>query len=213
MWQRGEPSTTAETSGTSAWKTTAEPTESTTSVVAAVDTVDFRSWRQFGGIVAQISGDGRSVVLDTGDTDGRMTRPWSGLIAPGAQRCTTRISGQARDINHAAAVTGGFGVGLMTVKTDTSNQEIAYGSAFQYDFGLQSYFAVSYPEALNYGLVAAPLDHEWHTFTVTIDAQGWITAEIDGTPAVRGKGAAVCGTPGIRVWAGAAEFRDFTVEP
>ena len=205
IWQRTRPSTTSATSATT--------TSISATTASAIPTVDFRSWQPFGGIDAQVSGDGRSVVLDTHDTTENWKAVWSGLIAPGPPQCSTRITGQARDINHTLAAAGGFGIGLTTIQTDSSGQEAAFGSAVQYDFGLGGYFAVRYPTAESYGLVAAPLDHEWHNFDVTIDEQGWITAQIDGKTAVHAKGAAVCGLPTLRVWAGSAEFREFSVQP
>jgi hypothetical protein len=83
----------------------------------------------------------------------------------------------------------------------------------QYDFGMKGYFAVAYPTAEAYSLDAAPLDHQWHDFDITIDAQGWITAQIDGKTVVHTHGSAVCGMPTIRVWAGSAEFRELSVQP
>ena len=64
-----------------------------------------------------------------------------------------------------------------------------------------------------YSLVEAPLDQEWHTFDIAIDENGWITADVDGKTVVRAKGNAVCGQPTIRVWAGSAEFREFSAQP
>lgn len=174
--------------------------------------VDFRSWQAFGGIDAQVSNDGRSVVLDTHNTTENWTTAWSGIMAPGAPRCSTHITGSARDISHNFGAAGGFGIGLTTLQKDASGQEASYGSAVQYDFGLTGYFAVAYPTAESYSLVPAPLDHEWHRFDISIDTNGWITAQVDGQTVVRAKGDAVCGSPTIRVWAGSAEFREFSVE-
>ena len=218
IWQHTRPSSTSATPATttsiSAIATAISATTSSSGTTTpALSAVDFRSWQKFGGIDAQVSADGRSVVLDTHDTTENWKVVWSGLIAPGPPQCSTRITGQARDINHTLSVAGGFGIGLTTLQTDSSGQEAAFGSAVQYDFGLGGYFAVRYPTAESYGLVAATLDHEWHSIDVTIDEQGWITAEVDGKPAVHAKGNAVCGMPTLRVWAGAAEFRDFSVQP
>ena len=69
---------------------------------------------------------------------------------------------RARDISHSSGVAGGFGIGLTTLQEDSSGQQVLYGSAVQYDFGLNGYFAVAYPTAEAYSLDAAPLDHEWH---------------------------------------------------
>ena len=138
---------------------------------------------------------------------------WSGLIAPGPPQCSTRITGSARDISHSSGVAGGFGIGLTTLQKDASGQEASFGSAVQYDFGLNGYFAVAYPTAESYSLVPAPLDHDWHKFEIAIDENGWITADVDGKTVVRAKGAAVCGQPTIRVWTGSAEFREFSVQP
>ena len=138
---------------------------------------------------------------------------WSGLIAPGPPQCNTRITGSARDISHNSGVAGGFGIGLTILQKDASGQQASYGSAVQYDFGLNGYFAVAYPTAAAYSLVAAPLDHDWHEFDITVDAQGAITAQVDGKTVVQTQGSAVCGMPTIRVWAGSAEFREFSVQP
>ena len=193
--------------------TSATTTSISSTTPSAIPTVDFRSWQPFGGIDAKVSGDGRSVVLDTHDTIQNWKAAWSGLIAPGPPQCSTHITGSARDISHTLGVAGGFGIGLTTLQKDSSGQEAAYGSAVQYDFGLNGYFAVRYPTAEAYGLVAAPLDHEWHKFDITIDEQGWITAQVDGKTVVHAQGGAVCGMPTIRVWAGSAEFREFSVQP
>ena len=179
----------------------------------AMAAVDFREWRAYGGIDAKVAADGRSVVLDTHNTTENWTAAWSGLIAPGPPQCSTHITGTARDISHNSGVAGGFGIGLTTLQQDASGQEASYGSAVQYDFGLNGYFAVAYPTAESYSLVPAPLDHEWHTFDISIDTNGFITAQVDGQTVVRAKGNAVCGTPTIRVWAGSAEFREFSVQP
>ena len=211
IWLTTRPSTTPLISS-------AAPTASTTSPISsanppAIPGVDFRSWQAFGGIDAKVSPDGRSVVLDTHDTAESWTAVWSGLIAPGPPQCSTRITGSARDISHSSGVTGGFGIGLTTLQKDASGQEASYGSAVQYDFGLNGYFAVAYPTAESYSLVPAPLDHDWHKFEIAIDENGWITADVDGKTVVRAKGAAVCGQPTIRVWTGSAEFREFAVQP
>ena len=187
------------------------PTSLTTAL--AIPVVDFHVWQPFGGIDAQVSEDGRSVVLDTHDTTQNWKTVWSGLIAPGPPQCSTHVTGRARDISHSPGVPGGFGIGLTTLQKDSSGVAASFGSAVQYDFGLKGYFAVRYPTAEAYSLEAAPLDHEWHEFDVRIDGQGWITADIDGKPAVHTQGSPVCGMPTIRVWAGSAEFREFSVSP
>jgi hypothetical protein len=213
IWYTTRLSTAPPTSSIASATSTAAPTVSTGSTaLPAAPVVDFRNWQTFGGIDANISDDGRSVVLDTHDTRENWKAVWSGLIAPGQPRCSTRITGSARDISHRSGVTGGFGIGLATLQKDASGQEVAYGSAVQYDFGLNGYFAVAYPTAQSYSLVPAPLDHVWHEFDIAVDENGWITADVDGNTVVRAKGDAVCGMPTIRVWAGAAEFRDFSVQ-
>jgi len=188
------------------------PTVSTGSTAPpTVGAVDFRTWQGFGGIDVKLSEDGGSVTLRTDDNTDSGT--WSGLIAPGASQCSTRITGSARDISHNSGVTGGFGIGLTTLQKDASGQEVPYGSAVQYDFGVNGYVAAEYPTATSYSLAPAPLDQEWHTFDISIDTNGFITTQVDGQTVVRAKGKAVCGTPTIRVWAGSAEFRDFSVQP
>ena len=220
IWYTTRPPTTPPSSSSASTTSTAPPISSTAPtasiappVSSTAPVVDFRSWHAFGGIDAKISDDGRSAVLDTHDTRENWKAVWSGLIAPGQPQCSARITGSARDISHSSGVTGGFGIGLTTLQKDATGQEAAYGSAVQYDFGLNGYFAVAYPTAESYSLVPAPLDHEWHNFDIAIDENGWITADVDGQTVVRAKGDAVCGTPTIRVWAGSAEFRDFSVQP
>ncbi|MFI5510828.1 serine/threonine-protein kinase [Mycobacterium sp. NPDC051804] len=226
IWYTTRSSTAPPASSTASSASTAPPVTSTappvTSIASSASTappapamaaVDFREWRPFGGIDAKVGVDGRSVVLDTHNTTENWTAAWSGLIAPGPPQCSTHITGSARDISHNSGVAGGFGIGLTTLQKDASGQEASYGSAVQYDFGLNGYFAVAYPTAESYSLVPAPLDHEWHTFDISIDTNGFITARIDGQTVVRAKGDAVCGTPTIRVWAGSAEFREFSVQP
>lgn len=213
LWYTTRPSSAPTSSPVSTTSTAPIATGSTAPTTSPGAAVDFRTWQAFGGIDAQISDDGRSVVLDTHDTRENWKAVWSGLIAPGQPQCSTRITGSARDISHSPGVTGGFGIGLTTLQKDGSGQEASYGSAVQYDFGLNGYFAVAYPTAQSYSLVPAPLDHEWHEFDIAIDENGWITADVDGKTVVRAKGNAVCGTPTIRVWAGSAEFRDFAVQP
>jgi serine/threonine protein kinase len=211
IWQSTRPSTTPPIS--SITNPISATTASTATTASAIPAVDFHSWQAFGGIDAKVSGAGQSVVLDTHDTTENWTAVWSGLIAPGPPKCNTHITGQARDISHTSGVAGGFGIGLTTLQKDSSGQEVAYGSAVQYDFGFNGYFTVSYPSAQAYSLDAAPLDHEWHDFDVRIDEQGRITAQIDGKTVVQTQGSAVCGMPTIRVWAGSAEFREFSVQP
>ena len=213
IWQSTRPSTTPPiASTTTPISGTTSPISSSTTT-SAIPAVDFHSWQAFGVIDAKISGDGQSVVLDTHDTTENWTAVWSVLIAPGPPKCSTHITGRARDISHSSGVAGGFGIGLTTLQEDSSGQQVIYGSAVQYDFGLNGYFAVAYPTAEAYSLDAAPLDHEWHDFDVRIDEQGRITAQIDGQPVVQAQGSAVCGMPTIRVWAGSAEFREFSAQP
>jgi serine/threonine protein kinase len=212
FWQGTRPSTTPPISSTTPpISSTTAPISSVTASVIPV--VDFHSWQPFGGIDARVSADGQSVVLDTHDTTQNWKTVWSGLIAPGPPQCSTHITGRARDISHTSGVPGGFGIGLTTLQKDTSGQEAAYGSAVQYDFGLKGYLTVSYPTAEAYALDTAPLDHDWHNFDVSIDTQGWITAQIDGKTVVHTQGRPVCGMPTIRVWAGSAEFSQFTLQP
>jgi serine/threonine protein kinase len=215
IWQGTRPSTTApirETPAISSTTTSGAPTISSTTT-SAIPAIDFHDWQPFGGIDAKTSEDGRSVVLDTHDTTQNWKAVWSGLIAAGPSQCSIRITGRARDISHSWGVPGGFGIGLTTLQRDSSGQQAPYGSAVQYDFGLEGYAVFSYPSAVEYGHTTASLDHEWHNFGVSIDAQGGITAQIDGNTVVQAQGSAVCGMPTIRVWAGSAEFRDFSVQP
>jgi len=74
VWQHMRPSTSARLP-----PPTTPRTSSTTAL--AIPVVDFHAWQPFGGIDAQVSGDGRSVVLDTHDTTQNWKTVWSGLIA------------------------------------------------------------------------------------------------------------------------------------
>jgi serine/threonine protein kinase len=209
IWQGTRPSTAPPISATTTPVSSATPPVTTSPPAGTV--VDFRSWQPFGGIDAQVSDDGRSVLLDTHDTTKNWKTVWSGLISPAPSQCTIRIAGQARDISHSLGVPGGFGIGLTTLRPDAAGQPASYGSAVQYDFGLNGYFAVAYPTAQSYGLVTAPIDHNWHNLDVSVDAQGWLTAQVDGKTVLHAQGTPVCGMPTIRVWAGSAEFREFSI--
>lgn len=212
IWRATRPNSSASSLPSTPTSATSASTPQSSMATPAISTVDFRNWQPFGGIDAKVAGDGRSVVLDTHDTTQNWKTVWSGLIAPGPQQCGTRITGRARDISHTSAVPGGFGIGLTAVRNDSSGKEALYGSAVQYDLGLNGYFAVSYPSAGSYQLVTAALDHDWHNFDVTFDAQGAITARVDGKTVIQTQGNPVCGMPTLRVWAGSAEFSDFSVQ-
>ncbi|MGE2716255.1 hypothetical protein ACQI4L_19550 [Mycolicibacterium litorale] len=69
-----------------------------------------------------------------------------------------------------------------------------------------------YPSDADHGVRAADLENEWHDVEVVIDSHA-LSLAVDGTTAVHTAAVGQCGRPFVRVWAGAAEFADFTVTP
>jgi hypothetical protein len=174
--------------------------------------IDFAGWTKFGGIDAAFSDSGESVVLDTHDTTDTWHTKWSGLISPKTTACAMRIAGRVRDISHTSGVPGGFGIGVGTLGPgNTDGAELA-GSAIQFDFGQQGYRTAIYPSDSDHGLVSAALDHQWHQIDVVINADSH-TLAVDGHTAATTPAGGQCGRPVIRVWAGSAEFDQFTVTP
>lgn len=169
-----------------------------------------QSWTTFGGIDAQFSAGGRDVLLNTNDTVDTWTTKWSGIAGVGPDTCAVTISGRVRDISHTPGIPGGYGLGLARVH-GASDAETLTGAALQYDFGQRGYRLARYPSDTDSGLVAAPLDNAWHTFTLRIESSGAIQLELDGRPVVAAHTEPVCGRPTIRVWAGTVEFADLTV--
>ncbi|MBN3457868.1 hypothetical protein JNN96_27915 [Mycobacterium sp. DSM 3803] len=174
--------------------------------------LDFGAWDEFGGVHAEFSNYGRSVVLDTRDTIDTWKTKWSGLSRQRQSRCDLRIAGRVRDISHKAGVPGGFGIGLGTVGPgDPSTAELT-GSAIQFDFGLSGYRIAVYPDDTVGDVIAAPLDNQWHNIEVTIGTAGH-TLVVDGQTVLQSNIGGQCGQPIIRVWAGSAEFADLTFLP
>ncbi|RDH76842.1 hypothetical protein DVS77_18535 [Mycolicibacterium moriokaense] len=174
--------------------------------------VDFAAWSGFGGIDANFSNGNASVRLDTHDTTDSWRTKWSGLISPLTTGCAMRIVGRVRDISHTLGVPGGFGIGVGSLGAGDADSAELTGTSFQFDFGQRGYRSAVYPSDIDAGLTSATLDHEWHQIDVVIkpdsralsvDGQ-LVTTTLDQNP---------CGQPFIRVWAGAAEFADFTVTP
>ncbi|MDZ4270550.1 MAG: hypothetical protein U1D00_33580 [Mycobacterium sp.] len=176
-----------------------------------VDPGDFSSWQPFGGIEADVSPAGRVVVLDTHDTTDTWTTKWSGIALRDNTTCSMSMSGRVRDISHRRAVPGGYGIGIAWVD-GTAGREVLTGAAVQYDFGRQGYRLTTYPEDSDTALIEAPVDNDWHSFTVDIDSTGTAIFQLDGVPVVNDKLESSCGRPVIRVWAGAVEFADIAVE-
>jgi hypothetical protein len=173
---------------------------------------DFANWTKFGGIDAAVSGNnGGSVVLNTHDTTDTWHTKWSGLISP-TTACAMRIVGRARDVSHAAGVPGGFGIGVGTLGPGNPDGAELTGSAIQFDFGQQGYRTAMYPSDSDHGLTSAPLDHDWHQIDVVINPTSH-TLAVDGRTVVTTPAAGQCGQAVIRVWAGSAEFDQFTVTP
>jgi hypothetical protein len=171
--------------------------------------VDFRTWTAFGGIDAQFGSDGTSVTLDTHDTTDTWRTKWSGLIQPGPTRCDLRMTGRVRDISHAQGVPGGFGIGLATVTPGDPASAQLDGTAIQFDYGQQGFRTALYPSDGDSGLQPGSLDHGWHDIEITIDAHTH-TLSVDGHRASSVPTGGRCGNPVIRIWAGSAEFADFS---
>jgi hypothetical protein len=171
--------------------------------------VDFSSWTTFGGIDAEFSDHGRSVLLDTHDTTETWRTKWSGLIQDGPSMCAMRFTGRARDVSHAAGVPGGFGIGLATLGPGDPDTADLSGTAIQFDFGQQGFRSASYPTDTDFGLEPAPLDHQWHQIEVIVKETSH-TLVVDGRTVTNREVPGRCGNPVIRVWAGSAEFTDFT---
>jgi hypothetical protein len=174
--------------------------------------IDFSAWTRFGGIDATFSDNGESVRLDTHDTTATWRTNWSGLISPLTTTCAVRIVGRARDISHASGVPGGFGIGLGTLAPSNPDNATLSGTAMHYDFGQQGFRTASYPSDGDHGLTLAPLDHRWHDIEVIIDATSH-TLNVDGQTVAKTPFGGRCGHPFIRVWAGSAEFAEFTATP
>ncbi|OBC03411.1 hypothetical protein A5784_14415 [Mycobacterium sp. 852013-50091_SCH5140682] len=171
--------------------------------------VDFRAWTAFGGIDAQFGDDGRSVVLDTHDTTDTWRTKWSGLAQPGPARCDLRMTGRVRDISHSDGVAGGFGIGLATLAPGDPTTAALDGTAIQFDFGQQGFRTADYPSDTDHGLQPGWLDHDWHDIEIAIDANAHALS-VDGQQVSSVATGARCGSPVIRVWAGSAEFADFS---
>lgn len=171
--------------------------------------VDFRTWTAFGGIDARFGDDGRSVVLDTHDTTDTWRTKWAGVIQPGPARCDLRMTGRVRDISHSDGVAGGFGIGLATLAPGDPSTAALDGTAIQFDFGQQGFRTADYPGDTDHGLQPGRLDHEWHDIEIAVDADAH-TLSVDGLQVSSVATGARCGTPVIRVWAGSAEFADFS---
>jgi hypothetical protein len=173
--------------------------------------INFAAWTGFGGIDADFSNSGQSVLLDTHDTTDTWRTKWSGLISPITTTCAARIVGRARDASHTAGIPGGFGIGLATLSGVAADATLT-GTAMQYDFGQLGFRTAIYPSDSDHGLAPAALDHDWHQVEVIINADSH-TLIVDGQTVATTRAGGQCGHPVIRVWAGSAEFADFTVTP
>lgn len=173
--------------------------------------IDFATWTPFGGIDAVYGGDGDSALLDTHDTTDTWSTKWSGLISPKTTTCAARIVGRVRDVSHVAGIPGGFSIGLATLSEDGPNAGLT-GTAVQFDFGMQGFRTAVYPSDSDYGFESAALDRGWHDVEVLIDQTSHVLT-VDGRVVAQTQAGGQCGSPVIRVWAGSAEFDDFTVTP
>lgn len=174
--------------------------------------IDFSAWTRFGGIDADFSNNGESVLLDTHDTTDTWRTKWSGLISPLTTTCAARIVGRARDLSHISGAPGGFAIGLGTLGSGNPDDAALSGTAIQFDFGQQGFRTAIYPSDSDHGLAPAALDHQWHDIEVTVDTNSH-TLIVDGQTVARTQAGGQCGHPLIRVWAGSAEFANFTVTP
>lgn len=174
--------------------------------------VDFATWTEFGGVHADFSNHGSSVILDTPAAANPSHTPWSGLIQADSPMCAMRLTGRVRDISHSPGATGGFAIGLATLGSGDPANAALSGTAMQFDFGREGFRIATYPNDVDHGSAPGSLDGEWHEVEVTID-QSSHTLMVDDQTVARSDTAGRCGHPVIHVWAGAAEFADFTVTP
>ncbi len=174
--------------------------------------VDFRTWAPFGGVDARFADNGRSVVLDTHDTVDTWQTKWSGLIDQGTPMCEFRINGKVRSVSHRAGVPGGFAIGLTALGAGEPTPAVLTGTGVQFDFGFNGFRVARYPDDSGQSVAVGPLDNEWHRIEVAIGPAAH-TLIVDGMPALQTPGSGQCGTPTLRVWAGAAEFADFSFQP
>ncbi|MBV8863128.1 MAG: hypothetical protein JO259_14920 [Mycobacterium sp.] len=213
-WKLSGPPTKSDTTSSGQSNSSPSPAQAPTSgpLPPKLPTaVNFSNWNQFGGIDAQTAADGTSVVLDTHDTTQTWKTKWSGLIQSANSTCSVDISGRVRDISHVDGTPGGYGIGLATLSGGSSDTATLNGVGAQYDFGQQGYRVAQYPSDEAFGLVSAPVDHDWHNIEVAINGEGFMTEKIDGAVVINQSVGRQCGSPVIRVWAGSAEFASFTV--
>lgn len=177
---------------------------------AGTDVVDFASWETFGSVESQLSDSAHHVALNTHDTVASWTTKWSGLIWPRIDRmCSAHMTGNVRDQSHMPGTQGGFGIGLGEMIP--ADGELS-GIAVQFDYAFQGYRTVNYPADLVTPVAEAPLDNTWHSVDLTIGADGKTTLLVDGALAATGNGEPTCGFPLLRIWGGAAEFSNFTIQ-
>ncbi len=149
-----------------------------------------------------------------GATDGAPESP-PGRSARLAQRWRFPIT-----IAIALFVTAGLGLSVLVVLRANPPLSIRTqpihplppdltGTAIQFDFGFDAYRVATYPDDSGHELAPAQLDDQWHDIEVTIDV-GMHTLVVDGQTVVHAKDGGGCGNPILRVWAGSAEFADFS---
>lgn len=177
----------------------------------AAGKIDFSTWSRFGGIDAQFADDGTTVRLDTHDTTDTWRTKWSGLVEPGPPRCELRLAGRVRDSSHAVGVPGGFAMALAAVGPGDPGSADLTGTGIQFDFGASGFRTATYPDDSGPAVVAAALDGEWHDVTIAIGPRGHALT-VDGRTVVDSDLPGRCGNAVLRVWAGSAEFADFTFE-
>ena len=136
------------------------------------------------------------------------------MVSPLTTTCAARIAGRVRDASHTSGTPGGFGfaIGLGTLNSGDPDDATLSGTAIQFDFGQQGFRTAIYPSDSDYGLAPAALDHQWHDIEVTVDTNSH-TLIVDGQTVAQTQAGGQCGHPLVRVWAGSAEFANFTVTP
>jgi hypothetical protein len=176
---------------------------------AGAGKVDFSTWSSFGGVEADFADDGRTVRLDTHDTTDTWQTKWSGLVEQGAPRCELHLSGRVRDPSHRAGVPGGFAMGLATVGPGDPSRADLTGTGLQFDYGAGGFRTVVYPDDTGSSVYAAELNSQWHDVTIDIGPRGQVLT-VDGRTVIDSDMPGRCGLAVLRVWAGSAEFADFS---
>ena len=151
---------------------------------------------------------GQTVWTPVGNTGGFSVQSsqqyWGGVRAL-TKACDYKFSAQAR-------VLSGKGYGLNVRETFGPGDVAQEGHGFQYDPGAEGLRDIEYPDVEASPTALLLTDNGWHTVVVEVQ-DGRYRTTLDGALVFTGTTAATCGQLYIRVWSGAAEFRNVALEP